>query len=91
VFTGRTSIGLDVHARSVAAAAIDGVTGELAQRRFGLPSDRYNVTTELGRIGLGIMTSFQRRLIFTGQPGAVHLLRREPARRLRTDLGFGQR
>src|SRR4051794_32083807 len=29
VFTERTSVGLDVHARSVAAAAIDGVTGEL--------------------------------------------------------------
>jgi len=29
VFTERTSVGLDVHARSIAAAAIDGVTGEL--------------------------------------------------------------
>jgi hypothetical protein len=29
VFTERTSVGLDVHARSVAAAAIDSVTGEL--------------------------------------------------------------
>jgi len=31
VFTERTSVGLDVHARSVAAAAIDGDTGELFQ------------------------------------------------------------
>jgi hypothetical protein len=31
VFTERTSVGLDVHACSVAAAAIDGVTGELFQ------------------------------------------------------------
>lgn len=31
MFTERTSVGLDVHARSVAAAAIDGVTGELIQ------------------------------------------------------------
>ena len=30
----RTSVGLDVHARSVAAAAIDGVTGELLQARL---------------------------------------------------------
>lgn len=30
----RTSVGLDVHARSVAAAAIDGVTGELKQARL---------------------------------------------------------
>jgi hypothetical protein len=34
VFTERTSIGLDVHARSVAAAAIDGVTGEVFQIRL---------------------------------------------------------
>jgi len=34
VFTERTSVGLDVHARSVVAAAIDGVTGELLQTRL---------------------------------------------------------
>jgi transposase len=34
LFTERTSVGLDVHARSVAAAAIDGVTGELVQARL---------------------------------------------------------
>jgi transposase len=34
VFTERTSIGLDVHARSVVAAAIDGVTGEVTQTRL---------------------------------------------------------
>ena len=34
MFTERTSVGLDVHARSVAAAAIDGVTGELFQTRL---------------------------------------------------------
>ena len=33
LFTERTSVGLDVHARSV-AAAIDGVTGELFQSRL---------------------------------------------------------
>src|SRR4051795_7121081 len=31
---GRTSVGLDVHARSVSAAAIDGVTGELIRQRL---------------------------------------------------------
>ena len=35
MFTERTSVGLDVHARSVVAAAIDGDTGELIQRRLG--------------------------------------------------------
>ena len=34
VFTERTSVGLDVHARSVAAAAIDGATGELFQAKL---------------------------------------------------------
>jgi transposase len=34
LFTERTSVGLDVHATSVAAAAIDGVTGELFQERL---------------------------------------------------------
>jgi len=34
VFTERTSIGLDVHARSVAAAAIDSLTGEVVQGRL---------------------------------------------------------
>jgi transposase len=34
VFSERTSVGLDVHARSVVAAAIDGVTGELIQTRL---------------------------------------------------------
>ena len=34
MFIERTSVGLDVHARSVAAAAIDGVNGEVLQTRL---------------------------------------------------------
>ena len=34
MFTERTSVGLEVHARSVAAAAIDGITGELVQAKL---------------------------------------------------------
>ena len=34
MFIERTSVGLDVHARSVVAAAIDGVTGELVRARL---------------------------------------------------------
>jgi transposase len=34
VFTERTSVGLNVHARLVVAAAIDGVTGELIKTRL---------------------------------------------------------
>jgi len=37
VFTERTSLGLDVHARSIKAAAIDTLTGELIERT--MPSD----------------------------------------------------
>ena len=34
MFTETTSLGLDVHARSVAAAAIDGTTGEVIHRKL---------------------------------------------------------
>ena len=34
MFTERTSVGLDVHARSVVAAAIDGVTGEVFKQKL---------------------------------------------------------
>ena len=65
MFTERTSVGLDVHARSVAAAAIDGVTGELIQTKLtpshahirswleGLPGP-VAVTYEAGPTGFGL-------------------------------------
>jgi transposase len=65
VFTERTSVGLDVHARSVAAAAIDGVTGELVQTKL-TPSHEHirswirdlpgpaAVTYEAGPTGFGL-------------------------------------
>ena len=65
MFTERTSVGLDVHARSVAAAAIDGVTGELFQAKLtpshehirswvqGLPGP-VAVTYEAGPTGFGL-------------------------------------
>ena len=34
MFSERTSVGLDVHARSVLACALDVVSGELQRRRF---------------------------------------------------------
>lgn len=43
MFTERTSVGLDVHARSVVAAAIDGVTGELIKSRL-TPSHQHICT-----------------------------------------------
>jgi hypothetical protein len=65
VFSERTSVGLDVHARSVAAAAIDGVTGELVQARLTPFYDHIRswvqdlpgpvaVTYEAGPTGLGL-------------------------------------
>jgi transposase len=68
VFTERTSVGLDVHARSVAAAAIDGVTGELFQTKLtpshahirswlgGLPGP-VAVAYEAGPTGFGLSRS----------------------------------
>ncbi|PRZ14521.1 hypothetical protein BCL67_1111, partial [Nesterenkonia sandarakina] len=43
MFTERTSVGLDVHARSVFAAAIDSDTGELFQSRL-TPSPEHILT-----------------------------------------------
>ncbi len=65
MFTERTSVGLDVHARSVAAAAIDGVTGELVQARLTPSADHIRswigglpgpvaVTYEAGPTGFGL-------------------------------------
>ena len=65
LFTERTSVGLDVHARSVAAAAIDGVTGELFQSKLGPSYDHISgwlrglpdpvaVAYEAGPTGFGL-------------------------------------
>jgi len=65
VFTERTSVGLDVHARSVVAAAIDGVTGELVQSKLTPSYDHIRswvqdlpgpvaVTYEAGPTGFGL-------------------------------------
>lgn len=73
MFTERTSVGLDVHARSVAAAAIDSVTGELIQTKLtpsyenvqswiqGLPGS-VAVAYEAGPTGFGL----QRHLSAAG-------------------------
>ena len=65
MFSERTSVGLDVHARSVVAAAIDGVTGEVFRARLtpaheevigwvgGLPGPSA-VAYEAGPTGFGL-------------------------------------
>ena len=65
MFSERTSVGLDVHARSVAAAAIDGVSGELVQARLSPSHEEIRswvqrlpgpaaVTYEAGPTGFGL-------------------------------------
>lgn len=57
MFTERTSVGLDVHARSVAAAAIDGVTGELLQAR--LTPDHGQILSWLRRLPGPIAVAYE--------------------------------
>ena len=65
MFTERTSVGLDMHARSVAAAAIDGDTGELSRSKLTPSFDHIRswvadlpgpvaVTYEAGPTGFGL-------------------------------------
>ena len=95
MFGERTSVGLDVHARSVVAAAIDGVTGELRQARL-TPSDDHircwleqfdgpvAVAYEAGPTGFGLC----RALITAGVRcvvAAPSKLQRPPGDRVKTD------
>ncbi|WP_459985353.1 IS110 family RNA-guided transposase [Nocardioides sp. AN3] len=95
MFTERTSVGLDVHARSVAAAGIDGVTGELFQTRLtpdydditgwlqGLPGP-VAVAYEAGPTGFGLC----RHLVASGircEVVAPSKLQRPAGDRVKTD------
>lgn len=95
MFTERTSVGLDVHARSIAAAAIDGVTGELFQARLSPSHDQVRcwvqdlpgpvaVTYEAGPTGFGLY----RMLSAAGircQVAAPSKLQRPSGDRVKTD------
>ena len=95
MFTERTSVGLDVHARSVAAAAIDGVTGELVQTRLTPAHDQIRswiqqlpgpvaVTYEAGPTGFGLY----RALTSAGvrcEVAAPSKLQRPSGDRVKTD------
>ena len=95
MFTERTSIGLDVHARSVAAAAIDGVTGELFQHKLTPdPEDIQSwidhlpgpvaVAYEAGPTGFGLY----RHLTNVGircEVAAPSKLQKPPGERVKTD------
>ncbi len=95
MFTERTSVGLDVHARSVAAAAIDGVTGELFQTRLTPAHEHIRcwladlpgpvaVTYEAGPTGFGLY----RTLTAAGircQVAAPSRLQKPSGDRVKTD------
>ncbi len=61
-----TSVGLDVHARSVAAAAFNPYTGEVAQRSFG---------TDAAEIAAWIKGFEEPRACYESGPTGYHLAR----------------
>ncbi len=91
----RTSVGLDVHARSIAACALDGDTGEVFQRRLtpdyqevlewlrGLPG-RVAVTYEAGPTGFGL-ARFLLAAEMTCLVAAPSKLQRPVGDRVKTD------
>ena len=95
MFTERTSVGLDVHARSVAAAAIDGVTGELFQTKLTPAHDHIRswiqrlpgpvaVAYEAGPTGFGLYRSLTGVGIRC-QVAAPSKLQRPAGDRVKTD------
>jgi len=97
VFTERTSVGLDVHARSVVAAAIDGVTGEVFRARLTpayedvvgwvrrLPGPSATVY-EAGPTGFGLARALAAASIRC-EVAASSTLQRPAGDRVKTDLG----
>jgi len=90
-----TSVGLDVHARSVVACALDGRTGELVERRLtpdygellawlrSLPGP-IEVTYEAGPTGFGLARFLQAELV-TCRVAAPSKLQRPSGDRVKTD------
>lgn len=95
MFTERTSVGLDVHARSVAAAAIDGVTGELFRAKLSPDHDQIGrwirglpgpvaVAYEAGPTGFGLYRSLTEAGIRC-QVAAPSKLHKPAGDRVKTD------
>jgi transposase len=96
VLRNRTSVGLDVHARSVVACGLDGQTGQLFERRLtpdrteifewirGLPGP-VAVTYEAGPTGFGLARFLTGRGI-SCQVAAPSKLQRPPGDRVKTDV-----
>lgn len=91
----RTSVGLDVHARSVVACGLDGVTGELLERRLtpdhdellgwlrGLPGP-VEVTYEAGPTGFGLARFLAEQHVLC-RVAAPSRLQRPSGDRVKTD------
>ena len=91
----RTSVGLDVHARSVVACALDGVTGELDERRLTPDHDELfgwlrglagpvEVVYEAGPTGFGLARALSGRGIAC-RVAAPSKLQRPAGDRVKTD------
>ena len=95
MFSERTSVGLDVHARSVAAAGLDTVTGEVCERHLlpvsgdivswlhRLPAP-VAVTYEAGPTGFGLARDLTAAG-FRCEVAAPSKIRRAPGDRVKTD------
>src|SRR5271165_4106057 len=95
VLSQRTSVGLDVHARSVVGCGLDGVTGELFERRL-TPDHReilewigqlprpVGVTYEAGPTGFGLARALEAAGIVC-VVAAPSKLFRPPGDRVKTD------
>jgi transposase len=95
VFSERTSVGLDVHARSVVAAAIDTMTGQLFRERL-IPSNEIvldwlarlpgpvAVTYEAGPTGFGLARALAAARVRC-EVAAPSKLARPPGDRVKTD------
>jgi transposase len=95
VFIERTSVGLDVHARSIVAAAIDGVTGEVFKARLtpdhqdvlrwlgGLPGP-VAATYEAGPTGFGLYRALEAAGVRC-EVAAPSKLQRPSGDRVKTD------
>ncbi len=95
MFCERTSVGLDVHARSVVAAAIDGQTGEIVRARLRpAPAEVLGwvralqgpcaVVYEAGPTGFGLARAFTAEGIRC-EVAASSKLHRPPGDRVKTD------
>ena len=95
MFSERTSVGLDVHARSISAAGIDSVTGELFKTRL-VPSNEavlawlgtlagpVAVAYEAGPTGFGLARALQA-MGLSCTVVAPSKINRAPGDRVKTD------